>query len=87
MATPSKPIRKGPAVNVSPAGTPRPGSGVPMPSKKSATPFGSVGKGVYKRVSAGIVAGKTPVNDKDAGRGTGNVRGVKRTHVPTDTAD
>lgn len=74
---PSKPIRKGPGINVSPAGKSSGGS-IPMPTTKSATPFGSVDKGVYKRTSASVTPTGVPVNDKDAGRGTGNVRSAKQ---------
>ena len=71
---PSKPVRKGPGINPSPVGVKMTG-GVPMPTRKSAAPFGSVDKGVYKRPSTGITPGGVTVNDDDAGQGTGNVRG------------
>jgi hypothetical protein len=70
---PSKPVRKGPNINVSPNGTKMTG-GVPNPVRKSAAPFGSVDKGVYKHPSAPVSPTSSPVNDKDSGRGTGNVR-------------
>lgn len=73
MATPSTPIRKGPNVNVSPNGTKMTG-GVANPVRKTAAPFGSVDKSVYKRTTAPVDPNTVPVNDKDAGKGTGNVR-------------
>lgn len=78
---PSKPVRKGPGINVSPAGKASGGS-IPMPSKKSATPFGSVDKSVYKRNPAPINPTSSPVNDKDAGKGTGNARSAPKSNVP-----
>lgn len=86
MTTPSKPIRKGPGVNVSPVGKSSGGS-IPMPTTKSATPFGSVDKSVYKRTSAPISPTGVPVNDADAGKGTGNVRGATQSKVPMKFAD
>lgn len=74
---PSKPIRKGPGINVSPAGKSSSGS-IPKPTTRTAQPFGSVDKSVYKRPSAGVTPTGVPVNDPDAGRGTGNVRSAKR---------
>lgn len=73
MATPQLPIRKGPSIDVSPNG-PHMGGGVANPVRKSAAPFGSVDKSVYNRTPAPITPTSSPVNDKDAGKGTGNVR-------------
>lgn len=70
---PSKPVRKGPSINPSPVGVKMTG-GVPMPTRKSAAPFGSVDQSVHKRPSVGITPGGVPTNDPDAGKGTGNVR-------------
>lgn len=70
---PSKPIRKGPGINVSPVGKGSGGS-IPKPATKSAAPFGTVDKSVYRRPSAGVTPGGVSVNDNDAGRGTGSVR-------------
>lgn len=75
MATPSKPIRKSANVDVRPNGT-VPGANPVMPTTKSAQPFGSVDKSVYKRPSAPVSPTSVPVNDDDAGKGTGNVRGA-----------
>lgn len=76
MTTPSKPIRKGPGVNPSPVGNGvTGGKSIPMPTRKSATPFGSVSReSVLPRSNSGITPGGVPTNDKDAGKGTGNVR-------------
>lgn len=74
MATPSLPQRKGPNVNVSPNGT-KMGSNFPLPTRKSATPFGSVGReSVLPVQTAPVSPTSAPINDKDAGKGTGNVR-------------
>lgn len=83
---PSKPVRKSPGVNVSPVGKSSGGS-IPMPTTKSAAPFGSVDKGVYKRTSAGVTPTGVPVNDKDAGNGTGNARSSSSGKVPMKFAD
>lgn len=75
MATPSLPIRKGPPINVSPVGTTMP-KGFPMPTRRSAEAFGSVdANAAYNRTSAPVTP-NVPINDKDAGKGTGNVRNV-----------
>lgn len=82
---PQKPVRKGPSVNVSPVGGHQTAN-VPAPTRKSAAPFGSVDKSVYKRPSAGLSPAGQPVNDKDAGKGTGNVRNAappKLPHLPS----
>lgn len=73
MATPSTPQRKAANVNVRPNGT-VPGANPVMPTRKSAAPFGSVDKSVYKRTTAPVSPTGVPINDKDAGKGTGNVR-------------
>lgn len=73
MATPSLPIRKGPNIDASPNG-PQMSGGVPNPVRQSATPFSSPGDGAYKRVTAPVDPASVPINDKDAGKGTGNVR-------------
>lgn len=88
MATPSKPIRKPAAINVSPVGNQgnKSQSGV-LPTKKSAAPFGSADKGVYNRTTAPSGPMQQPVNDKDAGKGTGNLRDAKRSSVPAKFAD
>lgn len=81
---PSKPVRKGPSINVSPVGTPKSGGGIPMPTTKSAAPFGSVDKSVYKRPSAPVSPTSVPINDKDGGNAlkTGGNR-----HIPMKFAD
>lgn len=74
MATPQLPQRKGPDVNVSPNGT-KMGASFPLPVRKAATPFGSVTRESVLPVQSAPVSPTTvPVNDKDAGKGTGNVR-------------
>lgn len=73
MGTPQPPARKSANVDVRPNGT-VPGANPVMPTRKSAAPFGSVDKSVYKRTTAPISPTSSPVNDKDAGKGTGNVR-------------
>lgn len=73
MATPSLPIRKGPSIDVSPNGS-HMSAGVPNPVRKSAAPFGSVDKSVYNRTPAPVSPTSAAINDKDAGKGTGNVR-------------
>lgn len=73
MTTPSRPIRKVARVSVDQAGRPSSTSSF-APAKRSAQPFGSVSKSVHKRPSVGITPGGVPINDKDAGQGTGNVR-------------
>lgn len=73
MATPSLPQRKGPSVNVSPNGT-KMSAGVPNPVRKTVAPFSNPGDGAYKRVTAPVSPTSPAINDKDAGRGTGNVR-------------
>lgn len=73
MTLPSKPVRKGPSVNVSPNGT-KMSKGIPMPVRRSAAAFGSVDKSVYKHPTAPITPTSSPVNDKDSGKGAGNVR-------------
>lgn len=75
---PSKPVRKGPGVNVSPVGKSSGGS-IPMPNKRTATPFGTVDKSIYKRTTAPISPTSSPVNDKDGGKAlrTGNSGAVR----------
>lgn len=76
MNTPSKPIRKG---------TPEQNDNLARPTTKSAVnkseykrqsvaPFSSPGKGAYVRKSVGVSPSTVPINDKDAGKGTGNAR-------------
>lgn len=74
------PIRKAASVNVSPVGNQgkNPQSNI-LPSKKSAAPFGTVDKSAYTRKTADSGPMQQPVNDKDAGKGTGNLRGSKKT--------
>lgn len=80
MATPNKPIRKPANINVSPVGNQgNKGQTGILPSHRTATPFGSVDKSEYKRPSAPSGPMQQPVNDKDAGRGTGNLRSAKNT--------
>jgi len=74
MATPSRPIRKSAGVNPSPVGNGVTSGSVPMPTRRAAQPFGSVSKTEHKRPSAPISPSTMPINDKDAGRGTGSVR-------------
>lgn len=71
---PSKPIRKAANVNVKPNGMVPAKSQSVMPTTKSAQPFGSVPKTVYNRTTAPVSPTGVPVNDKDSGKGTGNVR-------------
>lgn len=74
MAVPSLPIHKGPSIDVSPNG-PHMGGGVANPVRKSATPFGSVTReSVLPTQTAPVSPTTVPINDKDAGNGTGNVR-------------
>lgn len=70
------PPRKAASVNVSPVGDQggNPQANI-MPQHRTAAPFGSVDKSVYTRRPSGAGPMAQPVNDKDAGRGTGNVRG------------
>lgn len=75
MATPSLPIRKSANVNVSPVNVSGGDNSSVMPQTRSATPFGTIDPGsVYNRTTAPITPTSSPVNDKDAGNGTGNVR-------------
>lgn len=83
---PSKPIRKSPGVNVSPVGKSS-GGNIPMPTTKSAAAFGTINKTVYNRPSAPVSPTTIPVNDKDAGRGTGNVRNATQSKIPMKFAD
>ncbi len=74
MSVPTPPQRKGPSIDVSPNG-PHMSAGVPNPVRKTAQPYGSVTReSVLPRSSAPVSPTSVPVNDKDAGRGTGNVR-------------
>lgn len=71
---PSLPQRKAANVNVSPVGSASGGNNSAAPARRSAQPFGSVDKSVYQRPSAPISPTSSPINDKDAGNGPGNVR-------------
>jgi hypothetical protein len=93
MTTPSTPIRKSADVETNSAGQVKGGNNANSPARQSAAPFGSVDKSVYKRPSVGITPGGVPVNDDDAGKGTGNVRsgdssgGIKAWEARKDGAD
>lgn len=77
-AVPGKPIRKAANISTTPNATKPGNNNSVMPNKKVATPFGGVDKSVYVRKSSGITPGGQPINDTDAGRGTGNARGGSR---------
>lgn len=80
---PSKPIRKGPGINVSPVGKSS-GGKIPMPTTKSAAPFGSVDKSVYKRPSAGITPSTHQINRPNE---KGRLKQGGDHHVPLKFAD
>lgn len=74
------PPRKAANVNVSPVGNQgnKGQSGI-LPSRKSATPFGSVTReSVLPTKTADSSPQSQPINDKDAGKGTGNLRNTAR---------
>lgn len=83
---PSKPVRKSANIGVRPNGV-VPGVNKVVPTPRSAKPFGSVSKSVYRRTSVGVSPRSVTVNDNDAGNGTGNVRNVARKNVPMKFAD
>lgn len=70
------PPRKAANINVSPVGNQgNAGQSGILPETRSAQPFGSVDAGsVLPTRSAGLTPGGQPINDDDAGNGTGNVR-------------
>lgn len=80
------PIRKAANVNVSPVGNQ--GNNAQsniLPSHKVAAPFGSVDRAsVLPTRNAGVTPTGVPINDADAGNGTGNVRNTaKKNSMPT----
>lgn len=83
MNTPTPPIKKSAQVGTNKYGKPVAGPNVNGPNKRSAQPFGRVDKSMYVKKPVGLSPSSVPINDKDAGRGTGNARGGKRSSVAT----
>jgi hypothetical protein len=76
MGNPQLPIRKPAQVNVQPNGAvPANAQSGILPSHQSAAPFGSVSRESALPIQGPSVSPQgVPINDKDAGHGTGNVR-------------
>lgn len=79
---PSSPIRKSGNYNTDSAGRVKAGSNQYAPKRQSAQPFGTVDASIHKHPSAGVTPQSVPINDKDAGKGTGNVRGSVPGNAP-----
>lgn len=74
MSLPSKPIRKPAKIGTDNLARPTSGGIAKSEYRRKTATSAQASKSTYDRKGSGIAPGKQPINDKDAGKGIGNVR-------------